>query len=186
MAKLPEDVKVKIATSSRSCMIVWNLFTLIPISVAQDFIETYYPALNSKSGRSALASFYVKSENTKPDIIINGNAIPSPTDLQKLFETQVQKAQYDVQSYDAHILNSNYNFGDFSHQTQPDKDGKRASVIVLVSGSVKYGRENEEADVRGFTESVVLVPNLEVMGPKAMKKKARKWSIASQNFRLVA
>lgn len=168
MAALPEDVKVKVSTS-----------------IAQDFIETYYPALNTKSGRSAIASFYVKSENSKSDIIINGNAISSPTDFQKLFETQVQKAQYDVQSYDAHILNSNYNFGGFSHQTQPDKDGKRASVIVLVSGSVKYGKEDEEGDVRGFTETVVLVPNLELMGPKSMKNKARKWSIASQNFRLI-
>lgn len=168
MASLPEDVKVKLATS-----------------IAQNFIDTYYPALNNKNGRSSLASFYVKPGNTNPDIIINGNAISSPADLQKLFETQVQKAQYDVQSYDAHILNSNYNLGGFSHQTQADKDRKRASVIVLVSGSVKYGKDNEEADVRGFTESVVLVPNMEVTDSKSIKNKARKWSIASQNFRLV-
>ncbi|KHJ33792.1 putative nuclear transport factor 2 domain protein [Erysiphe necator] len=169
MATLSEDVKVKAATST-----------------AQDFIETYYPALNSSKGRSALASFYIKSENTKPDIIINGNTISSPTDFQKLFETQVQRAQYEVQSYDAHILNSNYNLLGYSNSSLSDKDGKRASVIVLISGSVKYWKEGEEANLRGFTESVVLVPDPEAIGPKSTKIKPRKWLIASQNFRLVS
>ncbi|TQS38332.1 hypothetical protein Golomagni_01163 [Golovinomyces magnicellulatus] len=167
MAKVSEDVKVRVATST-----------------AQDFVETYYSALNNIKGRSTLAKFYVKSSTTKPDIIINGNVISSPASLQKLFETQVNRAHYDVKSYDAHILNSNYNLGGSTESTEPNKDGKKASVVVLISGSVIYWKDTEEGETRGFTETVVLVPNPEALS-KSAKGKVRKWSILSQNFRLI-
>ncbi|EPQ67044.1 BgtA-21122 [Blumeria graminis f. sp. tritici] len=155
---------------------------------AQNFVETYYPALNNSKGRLELASFYVNPANAssaKPDITINGHIIPTPNDLQKLFETQVRRAHYDIQSYDAHVLNSNYNFGQ-EESLGPDKDGKKISITVMVSGSVRYWMEGEEGDTRGFTESIVLVPNKGSRESKIAKGTTRKWLILSQTFRLIS
>jgi len=64
------------------------------------------------------------------------------------------------------------------------KDGRKMSILVMVNGSVKYFKENTDGETRGFTESFVLIPNLEAQGPKAAKG-AKRWLIQSQTFRLV-
>lgn len=66
----------------------------------------------------------------------------------------------------------------------PSKDGKKMSIMVMVSGSVKYYKDGAEGETRGFTEAFMLVPNLEAQGPKAPRG-TRKWLIQSQQFRLV-
>lgn len=57
------------------------------------------------------------------------------------------------------------------------------SLMLLVSGYVKYG-ESREAAMRGFAETFVLVPNPEQAGGKK-RKAGDGWLIQSQNFRLV-
>lgn len=162
-----------------------DIRVIIATAAAQDFVENYYPTLNNIKSRSSLSSFYVNSASANPDIIINGNIISSPNDLQLLFQTQVQRASYDVQSYDAHILNGNYKIGNHLSTSEIDIDDTTASIVVLVSGSVKYWKEGEVGETRGFTETVVLVPNPDAHGSILMKGKTKKWLISCQNFRLV-
>lgn len=70
----------------------------------------------------------------------------------------------------------------------PDKDGKKMSILLMVSGSVRYSKHGEDGENRGenraFTETFVLVPNWEAQSPKAPKG-LKRWLIQSQNFRLV-
>jgi NTF2-related export protein 1/2 len=110
--------------------------------------------------------------------------VADPAQLQSIFETQVAKAQYEVQSFDCQVINTNYNVGVDSTKLGPNKDGKKMSILVMVSGSVKYFKESTDGETRGFTENVVLVPNWEAQGPKAPKG-LKKWLIQSQTFRLV-
>lgn len=150
-------------------------------------METYYAALNNPSQRSKLATFYIKPSPASPlraDITLNGNIISDPSELQSFFENQVAKAHYEVQSFDCQVINANYNVGISESQLGPDKDGKKMSLLVLVSGSAKYWRDGTDSEVRGFTETVILVPNWEAQSPKAAKGE-RKWLIQSQKFRLV-
>lgn len=58
--------------------------------------------------------------------------MPTPADLQVLFEQQMPKAHYDVQSYDCHVVNPNYNVGVPENMMEPDLSGKKISIMVLV------------------------------------------------------
>jgi len=171
MSEPSDDVQVKVATEA-----------------AGNFVESYYPALNNmKHGRSSLTSFYVTPVPGSPlqaDISLNGNIVADPADLQAIFEKQVARAHYEVQSFDCHVLNTNFNVGAEDRMLGPDKDGRKMSILVIVSGSVKYWKDGAEGDLRGFTETVVLVPNWAALGSKAAKGE-KKWLIQSQNFRLV-
>ena len=114
-----------------------------------------------------------------PIIVWNGNVVPDPHSLQKLFEEQMPRSRYDVQSYDCHVLNPNY----ISEGTQSSNTpGKNMTILVTVSGYVKYG-DSRSVAARAFSENLVLVPN-----PAASNSKGRhlqEWLIQSQNFRLV-
>lgn len=150
---------------------------------SQRFVESYYRALNAN--RSQISSFYLQPTAASPlgaDISLNGNVIPDPNAIQTFFETQMPKAHYEAQSYDAQVLNTNYNVGVADEALGPDNKGNKMSLLLLVSGYVKYG-DTKEAVMRGFTESLVLVPN-----PESVKSKGRGGKshlIQSQNFRLV-
>lgn len=90
-----------------------------------------------------------------------------------------------MQSYDAHPINPNYNIGVEESKLGPDKDGKKISIAIMVSGQVKYTSKNgDEGEERGFMENFVLVPNMEARNPKAPKG-IKQWLIQSQVFRLV-
>ena len=115
---------------------------------------------------------------------MNGNIVADPAELQAIFEKLVSRAQYDVTSFDCHALNTNYNVGADESKLGPDKDGKKMSVLVMISGSVRYWKDGGQGETRGFTENIVLVPNWEAQGPKAARGD-KKWLIQSQNFRLV-
>lgn len=153
-------------------------------SAAQDFVDAYYPALNNPKGRAGITDFYIKpipGTPLKADIVLNGVPSTDPTEVQNIFEKQVTKAHYEVQNFDCHTINPNYNVAANESALALDTDGKKMSIVVLISGTVKYG---EEGDVRAFTDNVVLVPNLEAHSPKAAKG-LKKWLVQSQNFRLV-
>lgn len=150
-------------------------------------METYYPALSNPNQRSKLTTFYIKPTPNSPlnvDISLNGNILSDPDQLQSFFENQVAQAKYDVGSFDCQVINTNFNVGTDEARLGPEKDGKKMSILVIVSGSVRYFKEGADSETRGFTENIVLVPNWEAQGPKAARGE-KKWLIQSQTFRLV-
>lgn len=42
------------------------------------------------------------------------------------------KAHYEVQSYDCHVINPNYNVGLPDNMLGPDASGKKISIMVIV------------------------------------------------------
>ncbi|KAG4439346.1 hypothetical protein IFR05_005158 [Cadophora sp. M221] len=170
MAEPTEDIEVKVATNA-----------------AEDFVNTYYAALNGSKGHANLASFYLKPTEARPlksQISMNGKILQDPAALQTAIDDQPERSQYDVQSFDCQVLNSNYNVGVEDNAVGPEKDGRKMSILVLISGSIKSMKDDVGGDSRGFTETIVLVPNWEAYNPKAGKG-LKKWLIASQTFRFV-
>ena len=152
---------------------------------AQKFIDRYYRALNNSTERATLASFYIQPTPLSPlpaDISLNGNIVQSPLDLQNIFLDTIPAAHYEVQSFDCHVLNTNYNIGANDTDFAPDATGRKMCIALIVSGYVKYG-EARDTKMRGFTENFILVPNFQagIGSPHDMKK----WLIQSQNFRIV-
>ncbi|KAK0109589.1 hypothetical protein ONS95_002274 [Cadophora gregata] len=170
MAEPTEDIEVKVATNA-----------------AEDFVSAYYAVLNGSKGHTSLTSFYLKPTEArplKPQISMNGKVLQDPAALQSAIADQPERSQYDVQSFDCQVLNSNYNVGVDDTAVGPEKDGRKMSILVLVSGSVKNMKDDVGRETRGFTESIILVPNWEAYNPKAPKG-LRKWLISSQTFRFV-
>jgi NTF2-related export protein 1/2 len=100
---------------------------------AQNFVDTFYPTLNNQNSRGNITSFYLKptlASPQRPDITLNGNVVSDPSEVQKIFETQIPKAQYEVQSFDCHVINPNYNVGLDDAALGPEKDGKKMSIVV--------------------------------------------------------
>lgn len=154
---------------------------------AEDFVTSYYATLNGSKGHTSLMSFYLKPTEArplKPQISMNGKVLPDPAALQSAIADQPERSQYDVQSFDCHVLNTNYNVGVEDSAVGPEKDGRKMSILVLVSGSVKSIKDDVGGDTRGFTESIILVPNWEAYSSRAPKG-LRKWLISSQTFRYV-
>lgn len=185
MADPTDDIQIKVADNGTRPRILLSGTLIFP--AAEQFVQTYYPSLNTSNGHKHLTEFYIKPSPTSPlqaDIILNGNTISDPAELQAIFENQVSKCLYEAQSFDCHVLNTNYNVGIDDSSLGPNKDGKKMSIMVMVSGSVKYYKDGTEGETRGFTENFMLVPNMEAQGPKAPRG-LKKWLIQSQNFRLV-
>lgn len=121
----------------------------------------------------------------KADITLNGAVIEDPAALQRIFEKDVDKAHYEVQSLDCHVLNPNYTNGAPEGKfVSENKDGKNISILVMVSGSVRYSGTSGDGETKGFTDNVVLVPNWHARGPKSAKGD-KLWLIQSQTFRVV-
>lgn len=106
-------------------------------------------------------------------------------------------SHYEIQSFDCQILNPNYPTALEAQSTTagrpsrpantPTAAAKNMSIMVIVSGYVKFGegRESLDSPHRGFSETFILVPNpLADNTPKGRSKK--QWLIQSQNFRIVA
>jgi NTF2-related export protein 1/2 len=186
MADPTEDIQTKVADSGKAPATAC-LGNLLIFLAAEQFVETYYRSLNTPNGQKHLTEFYIKPSPDAPseaDIILNGNTISNPAELQAVFENQVGKCLYEAQSIDCQVLNTNYNVGIDEANLGTNKDGKKMSIMVMVSGSVKYIKDGTEGEIRGFTENFMLVPNTEAHGPKAARG-TKKWLIQSQNFRLV-
>lgn len=106
-------------------------------------------------------------------------------------------AHYEVQSFDCQVLNPSYPTTTGTNPAPPQgpstKSGgaqqtvaaKNMSILVLLSGYVRFG-ETRDLPPRGFSETVVLVPNQTVdQGARKVGKGRKDWLIQSQNFRLV-
>ena len=102
--------------------------------------------------------------------------------MQTLFEQQIPQAHYEVQCYDCHVVNPNY-LVEGSH-VPPAKTGKNMTILVAVSGYVKYGKA-KEAQPRAFSESFLLVPNPAAITGQQRMKNVKEWVIQTQTFRIV-
>lgn len=155
------------------------------ILAAETFVEAYYAAL--RSSRATLSSFY-SAPSAMPDgkplpaIVFNGNVIPDAAEFQNMFEKQMPPAHYEVQSYDCHVLNPNYTAD--GTEASSGVSGKNMTFMLMVSGYVKFG-ELKEAEMKGFSETFVLIPIPDASGSKGRGKRGNQWLIQSQNFRLV-
>jgi len=154
-------------------------------SAAEKFVESYYAAL--QSSRATLSSFYsppsaMPDGKPLPAIVFNGNIISDAAAFQAMFEKQMPPAHYEVQSYDCHVLNPNHTAVGF--EASSGGSGKNMTILLMVSGYVKFG-EHREAAMRGFSETIVLVPNLDLTTTKGRGRRGKEWLIQSQNFRLV-
>lgn len=139
-------------------------------------VQSFYPALGKN--RDAIGSFYAPTPST---ILFNGNPVADGAAVQDIFVNQMPAAHYEVQSFDCQIINRAYPTVTASGIKPPSEmTVKDMSVLVIVSGHVRYG-EGRDQPQRGFSETFVLVPN-----PSSDRvKRRRDWLIQSQNFRLV-
>lgn len=117
-----------------------------------------------------------------PAITYNGNVISTAADMQKMFQDQIPATRYEVQSFDCQVINPNYIAA--NSEGAVSTSGKNMTILVTVSGFVKYGG-NRDAPTRGFSESFVLIPNHDAAKPKSQGKNFKAWLIQSQTFRLV-
>ena len=118
-----------------------------------------------------------------PIITFNGNQIPNAAAMQTMFEEQMPKSHYEVQCYDCHVINPNY-IAEGS-RGWPANTGKNMTILVAVSGYVKYG-DLQEAKMQGFSESFVLIPNPVAAANKQRIRNIKEWLIQTQTFRVVA
>lgn len=162
---------------------------------AQNFVEWYYRDLND--GRP-LAPYYINS-NTKyasagqtAEITINGAHLADPSEFEALLEKQRSSAgggkprvRYDVDSFDAHVINDDYLTAAPEHVRAkgPDRAGGRISMVVSVLGVLHLGAEPEAAPARkAFSDVFVLVPNWDARG-RNPPRNVKRFLIASQNYR---
>ncbi|KAK7408583.1 hypothetical protein QQX98_009231 [Neonectria punicea] len=151
---------------------------------ADIFVSHYYQAINN---RAALLPFYINSSSRyaiPADISINGAVVATPADYSQLLEAQGSGAHYEIESFDAHVVNPSFQYGAPEHvqdNARVEKNGGKMSFAVTIMGKVQFGR-GRDASQKMFNETFVLVPNWESMGrnpPRGVKR----WLIMSQNFR---
>jgi NTF2-related export protein 1/2 len=150
---------------------------LSPYLAATEFVQTFYQAL--RSNRESISSFYDANPQT---IIFNGNPVSDGAAVQDIFINQMPPSSFEIQSYDCQIINKAYPTLLPSGGVKPQSEMgvKDMSLVILVSGAVRYG-ESRDQPQRGFSETIVLTPN-----PSADRVRGRKdFLIQSQNFRLV-
>jgi NTF2-related export protein 1/2 len=153
--------------------------------------------LNNPKDRSNLAKFYIKPSQAsplKPSIILNGRTVEDASELQKIFENEVAKVHYEIEGFDAQVLNPNYTLGAPDSGLDPAQNGKKMSILVTVFGTVKFWKDSvggveaseaNEVDGKSFSDTFVLVPNWEAFRPNSAKG-LNKFLIRNQNFRETA
>jgi len=168
---------------------------------AQAFVETYYAARND---RKLLGAFYASNNpkyvmaGTPVSITVNGSVTRTPADYEALLDAQAptgnaaSRVRYDVESFDAHVLNPTFRAAcpqQLLDQPEPRGRGAataaaaKASILVHVAGSVMYGA-GKDATRGGFSELFYLVPNWDALGgTRGAPRGQKSWLILSQNFR---
>jgi NTF2-related export protein 1/2 len=144
-------------------------------------VESYHSAL--QTNKTPIATFYSRIPET---IVFNGNVLSDGIAVQDIFANQMPNSRFDVRSVDCHIINKNYPLPESDDNPPPKTSVKdHISMVVVVSGSVKFGPVNEKDQDRGFSETFILIPNTTVKGREKEKDK-KDFLIQSQNFRVVA
>lgn len=177
---------------------------------AQSFVDWYYRDLNDNR---SLLPYYVNASTKytnagiNADITINGGVLASPAEYEALLDeqrgagkpngpadsnassssytpsTNNNKVRYEVDSFDAQVVNDDYSLACPEHilSRGPDRGGGRVSAVVTVMGVVHVGG-GPDALRRRFHEVFVLVPNWDVRG-RNPPRGAKRFLIASQNYR---
>lgn len=176
---------------------------------AETFIDWFYRDLNE--GRP-LSSYYINSSTkyanagATADITINGAHLPNPSDFEALLDQQrgnnsssapnggaseqprgrttgKARVRYEVDSFDAHVLNDDYCIGAPEHLVSkgPDKNGGRISMLVSVMGILHLETEPEPTR-KTFNEVFVLVPNWDARTRNSARN-VKRFLISSQNYR---
>lgn len=164
--------------------------TRVSTQAAETLTDSYYNALNN--ARHTLSTFYLPTQTlpsgrSLPVITYNGTQSSDPLSFQKTFESQMPYTYFDVQSLNAHVINPAITPTDPSAGATSQKDKEaNISVLVQVSGSVRL-IERKDGPLKGFADTLVLVPNKEAVGAKGKAKsgEGRSWVVQSQNFRFV-
>ncbi|KAJ5675635.1 hypothetical protein N7462_008532 [Penicillium macrosclerotiorum] len=153
-----------------------DTLTKVSTDAAAELVLSFYLAL--EKNRESIGSFYLPAPST---ILFNGNTVADGAAVQDIFTKQMPNAHYEVQSYDCQVINRAYPTATPTGVKPPSEmTAKDMSVLVIVSGYVRYG-EGRDQPQRGFSETFVIVPN-----PSTERgKRRRDWLIQSQNFRLV-
>ncbi|KAF3770902.1 hypothetical protein M406DRAFT_96976 [Cryphonectria parasitica EP155] len=177
---------------------------------AQLFVDWYYRDLNEAR---PLSSYYINSNTkytnagVTADITINGANLTTPSQYEALLEEQrgtnatttangaaatdthrqprtgKQRVRYEVDSFDAQVINDDYLVAAPEHVRSkgPDKSGGRISMVVSVMGTLHLDTEPEPTR-KTFSDVFVLVPNWDSRGRNAPRN-AKRFLIASQNYR---
>ncbi|KAF2222141.1 hypothetical protein BDZ85DRAFT_283251 [Elsinoe ampelina] len=161
--------------------------TRVSTTVAEEFTDAYYNALNT--ARNTISSFYVPPSNISPGrdlplITSNGTQLSDPTAFQNTFE-QMPYTHFEIQSLNAHVTNPSItNVAAFNGKPSKRDLEQNMSLLVQVGGYVRLV-ERKEGPMRGFSDTLVLVPNKEEVGGrgKAKSGEGRSWLIQTQNFR---
>ena len=119
---------------------------------------------------------------TLPAIVINGNLVPDRDAVQKLFQGEVPRAEYIIGDLDCHVINPNYVAE--GSQGASAASGKNMTILLTVSGSVKY-KEARPLPPIGFSDTFVLTPN-PAAREKGRQRNIKEWLIQSQTFRHVS
>lgn len=121
---------------------------------AKLFVQQYYTALDSDRG--SIPGYY----HPNATIAWNGNAMTGGDAFLAMFQ-EMPYTHYDVQSYDAQPMGTN--------------EKGSTSVMLTVSGTVKYGPSSQKP--RGFSETIILHPE---------EMHSMRFKIGSQSFRFVS
>ncbi|KAJ5708255.1 hypothetical protein N7488_008056 [Penicillium malachiteum] len=152
--------------------------TKVSVDATIAHVQAFYGALNSN--RELIASFYAP---TPSSIVFNGNSVADGPAVQDIFVNQMPKSHYEAQSFDSQIINPAYpTVTPTGVKPATEMTIKDMSILILVSGYVRYG-EGREQPQRGFSETFVLVPNPSKTTDRT--KRHHEWVIQSENFRLV-
>ena len=99
------------------------------------------------------------SGKSLPLITYNGAQMTSPIEFQSLYANQMPFAYFEVQSLNATVLNPTLTPIDVE-KARPKEVENNMSVLVQVGGYVRL-MERKEGPMRGFCDTLVLVPNKE-------------------------
>lgn len=184
---------------SRPCLPKMSLPTLetqvkVTSEGAQNFTDWFYRDVNDSR---PLAPYYVNSSNkytnagVTADIVVNGARIPTSADYETLLDAQrghgAHRVRYEVDHFDAQVLNANFALGcpESILSKGPDKAGGRVSMLVTVMGVLHLGGGGDNAEQRKtFNDVFVLVPNWDAVGRNAPRG-AKKWLVMSHNSRVL-
>jgi NTF2-related export protein 1/2 len=148
---------------------------------------------------------YTLSTPPRPaDISINGQVLQQATEYEALLKKQGRDAKYEVESFDAQVINLRFALAVPSDLQTNDLN--RMSVLVQVTGRVTVGGGSKAKEgsadattstaasgsgsagttgptgARAFNEVFVLVPNWDALAKNAPRG-LRRMVILSQNFR---
>lgn len=155
--------------------------TRISTNAATTFLETYHDALSHS--RSTISTFFIPPSPDPPTIIYNGTLIQSGEDFQNVYES-MPYTHYEIQSVNASVINPCIDPRKAVEGVPKGEVERNVSVSVLVSGFVRL-YERKEGEVRGFSESLVLVPNSEEMRGRVGAGRGREWLAQSCTLRWV-